>query len=296
MDKGFENKKGEKMKKYILFTSLLALTACHSGGGHHHDYDGGVIDPVEPEIAMPDAAQTWNATGTVIADANGGSFSDRFIFNVDEQGNIVSVVQDGRTYNQNGNKNEYVSKEANKTRTMNFATLGKEAGLQYADFGYAQETEKEPNKTERDFYVFTGGREALNMPDVKDAVFTGTAVAYIEADMPGRIANQVSKTDDAKLVVDANGRRELTMNFSKADNPWYDVTYNGGIVLSNGDKVAPEFQVSDSMIQKDTYMANQFYGVNGTASEVTYRVGAEYEDKATGREVDFDAAFGGKRQ
>ncbi len=286
------------MKKYLILTSVLALCACHSGGGHHSSSGGG-IDPVEPAIDMPDSAQSWNngLNGEHVAYSGPGNDMDSFIFHVDGQGNISSVTLDGRKYNQNGGKNEYVYTEANKTRTIELATLGKEAGLQYADFGYAQETELTPNKTDRDFYVFTGGVNPMANPDVKGATFTGTAVAYVEADMNDRIANQVSVTDDAKLVVGADGAQVLTMNFSKAANPWYDVVYDGGsnFKLSNGDKVHEDFKVTDSMVQKEMYETKQFYGANGNASEVTYRVGAEYEDRATGRDVEFDAAFGGRR-
>ncbi len=282
------------MKKYVILTSALALCACNSGGGGHHG--GPSYDPVEPAIDMPDAVQKWNATGPVTADSNRGAFDERFVFDVDVQGNISSVSLDGRKYNRNGDKNEYVYTEPNKTRTIELATLGKEAGLQFADFGYAQETELEPNKTDRDFYVFTGGSNVIQNAAVKDAAFTGTAVAYIESDKPGNIVNQISATDDAKLVVDANGNHTLTMNFSKADKPWYDVVAKTGniIQLSGGANVAADFRV-DGMHQRDNYTAYQFHGENGNASEVSYRVGADYKDNATGREVDFDAAFGGKR-
>jgi len=284
------------MKKYFVLTSILALCACHSGGGSHHD--SYVPDPVEPAIEMPSAVQQWNKgwDNDYVADSGPEYDRDTFIFHVDGRGNISTVTLEGRKYNRNGDKNEYVYTEPNKTRTIELATLGKEAGLQFADFGYAQETELEPGKTDRDFYVFTGGQNPLTNPDVKDATFTGTAVAYIEADMPDRVANQVSKTDKATLVVDANGAHRLTMPFSQADKPWYDVVAdkNGNIQLSNGANVAADFRV-DGIAARDNYATHQFYGTNGVAEEVTYRVGAEYKDNATGREVDFDAAFGGKR-
>jgi len=285
------------MKKYVILTSMLALAACHSGGGSHHG--GPAFDPVEPEIDMPSAVQQWNQKGNAVnAIADKGKPGDIFTFNVDNAGNITSVSLEGRTYNRNGDKNEYVYTEPNKTRTIELATLGREAGLSFADFGYAQETEQEPGKTDRDFYVFTGGmnEKMIDTNTVKDATFTGTAVAYIESDKPGNIVNQMSKVDGATLVVDANGAHKLTMPFSQADKPWYDVVYNNGLTfeLSNGDKVASDFRV-EGMTQKEMYVSKQFYGDAGSASEVTYRVGAEYKDNATGREVDFDAAFGGKR-
>jgi len=285
------------MKKYVILTSMLALAACHSGGGSHHGAP--VSGPVEPAIDMPVAVQKWNQTGAnVNAVADRGTPGDIFTFNVDNEGNITSVALEGRTYTRTGNENKYVSAVNGETRTIELATLGKEAGLTFADFGYAQETEQTLNKTERDVYVFTGGSNLIKNADVKDATFNGTAVAYIEADMPGGIVNQVSRTDKATLVVDASGNHMLTMPFSQADNPWYDVAYNNGLTfeLSNGDNVAPDFRV-EGMTQKEMYVNKQFYGdAAGTASEVTYRVGAEYEDNATGREVEFDAAFGGKRQ
>ncbi|MDE5615678.1 MAG: hypothetical protein K2I81_02495 [Alphaproteobacteria bacterium] len=280
------------MKRYILLVCVLGLAACHSGGGHHSDY---VPSPVEPAIDMPAAAQSWNGGNA----ESGDNFSrDVFRFTLDGAGNITAVELDGHMYAKTG-ENEYKYLEPGETHVLNLATLGREAGLQFADFGYAQKTELEANKTERDFYVFTGGRtdKMVNADLAKGATYVGTAVAYIEADMPGRIANQVSKTDDAKLVVDAAGNHMLSMNFSKADNPWYDVTADktGKITLAGGGNVAADFRV-DGMAVDDNYATGQFFGDAGVASEVVYRVGAEFKDNATGREVEFDSAFGGIRQ
>lgn len=284
------------MKKYILLSSILALTACHSGGGSH----SGSTAPnlVTPELDMPTSLQSWNKgfESTHVAYTGRAGNQDNFIFTVDNKGNISSVTLDGDKYVRTGDNNEYVYTEANKTSEINLATFGKEIGLQYADFGYAMETELKPNSTDRDFYVFTGGKNPMTNPDVKNMTFTGAAVAYVEAKTPNTIANQISKTSDAKLVVDANGNRRLDMNFSKADNPWYDVVVTGNkIELQNGANVASEFQVTNTMIQDSPYVVEQFYGANNVATDATYRVGAEYEDKATGREVEFDAAFGGVR-
>lgn len=281
------------MKKYAILTSVFVLAACHDGGGHHHsDY---VPSPNAPAIDMPTAAQSWNG-----GDAESGdNFSrDVFRFTLDGAGNITAVELDGDMYVKTGD-NEYKHLEPGKTSVLNLATLGREAGLQFADFGYAMETELEATKTDRDFYVFTGGRadKAVNADLAKGATYQGTAVAYIEADMTDRIANQVSKTDDAKLVVDASGNHTLTMNFATADKPWYNVTAHkdGTINLSGGENVAADFRV-ENMTMHDNYATGRFFGDGGVASEATYRVGAEFKDNATGREVEFDSAFGGIKQ
>lgn len=289
------------MKKYALLSGVLVLAACGGGGGGGH-HSGGAADLVVPGVNMPGDVQYFGAGGDSVVTAKSGDNrdADLFVFNLDNSGAIQQIVTDNRTYTRQGDKNEYVNVAADERRTINLVTLGREAGLSYADFGYAQEVEQDIDSFERDIDVFAGGyaSKEVAVNTVQDATFKGTAVAYVEADMPDRIANKVSKTDDANLVVDANGNHTLTMNFSKAENPWYDVVYKSGgrLEFSGGENVAPEFQITDGMVRSPDYAAAQAYGDGGTASEVVYRVGTEFKDNATGRELEFDAAFGGKRQ
>lgn len=281
------------MKKSVVLVMATLLAACHDGGGHHHN-DDVIVKPVTPAIAMPESVQTWAAGGT---SATAKSQDEVFKFTIDNNGAITNVNLDKRDYARQGDKNEYVHRDAEETRTLNLVTLGRDAGMRYADFGYAMETERDVASTERDFYVFAGGdaSKELARKDLNGATYTGTAVAYIEADTQTTVANQISQTDDAQLVVDANGNRTMSMNFSNADKPWYDVVVtNGKIALSGGDNVAAEFKV-DGMVMDSSYESVNAYG-DTTAQEVVYRVGAEYENKITGREVEFDAAFGGVRQ
>ena len=133
---------------------------------------------------------------------------------------------------------------------------------------------------------------------------TRAAVAYVEVETPGKVVNKITQVDDATLVFDAAGNNTLTMNFSQAENPWYNVIVkNGGatdasISLSGGGNIAPEFMVTEAMKNNlnDTYYSKKFYGDAGDPTEVVYRVGFEAHDKTVGREVEFDGAFGGIRQ
>lgn len=286
------------MKKYVFLTSILALAACGGGGGGHHD-NGGRLPDV-PALPMPADVQSFGAGGASTAVAkSGGTGGDRFIFTLDGNGVIKSVVEDNREYVRNGDKNEYIYTDDYQTRTMNLVTLGREAGLQYADFGYAQELENKSGYLDRDIDVFAGGyADKEYVGAINPATYKGVAVAYIEADNPdGTVYNQVSKTDDASLVIEAGQVPKLTMNFSKAENPWYDVVFENGwkITLSDADnKVDDKFKVTNSMVRGDMYSSHDYYGPN--AEEAVYQLGAEYKDNTTGREVDFDAVFGGKKE
>ena len=277
------------MKKYGILTLVFALAACGGGGGG----DGDVIefDFDVPSIPMPATVQSWNGA------SNGGGAAtstdkDTITFAVDDNGQITSVNFDGRAYAQQGGGNTYVNNTG--TRTVNLATLGQESGLTYADFGYLQEYKESPYDTDREFEVFTGGRDRYTNP-VTSATYTGTAVAYIQAESADGIANQVSKTSDAQLTIDAAGAQTMTMNFNTADNPWHNVTVNKGMVtLSGNDAVVPvEFQVTSDMKGGRPDTGVDFYGLN--ADEAVYRLSVEYKN-TTGREIEFDGAFGGKKQ
>lgn len=292
------------MKQYAIFVGVFALAACGGGGGHH---GGGasIPDPVAPAVDMPDTVQSWSVPaggdvatlGTVTAKAGDDSRTpDVFKFTLDESGKITSVNLDGAIYTQQGGKNEYVNVRGNETQTMNLETLGRDAGLSYADFGYAQKLEEKPGDIDRDFYVFAGGydgKEITTRPN--DATYTGTAVAYIESKTPGSIANRVTKTNDAKLVIDASGISTLTMNFPD----WYNVVVKNGtnVELTGGGNLDSEFVMTDAMRANihDVYNSQQFFGDGANATEVVNRVGFEAKDINTGREIEFDGAFGGKR-
>lgn len=288
------------MKKYMIFMGALALAACNNGSSHHTGAGDIIPQPVAPAIDMPANVQAWNSpAGSAQAIANS---TDVFTFTIDNGGNIAKIVHDNKTYNRTGDTNEYVYKETNKTEKINLATLGKQAGLSYADFGYAMETELEPDSTERDFYVFAGGDalKEIKNPNIQNATYTGTAVAYVESEMPGKVVNKITQTNDASLVFDNTGNHTLTMKFSKAANPWYDVIVKNGtnISLSGGANLGQDFMVTDAMLKslKDAYFSQQYFGESGDPSEVVYRVGFEAKDRTTGREIEFDGAFGGKRQ
>lgn len=286
------------MKKYSLIALVLTLSACGGGGGGSDGGNGGFIAPA---VNMPGNVQSWSSTTHKMVQAKTADNDDVFTFHLDSTGEILSVDYDNRHYARRGNENAYVNTDDGVTRTMNLATFGRDAGLTYADFGYAQEYEFNQYFTDREFEVFGGGAVANeykgNQPMA--TTYTGTAVAYIQADTPTGIANQVSKTDDAKLVFDGAGHKVLNMNFSKADTPWYDVALVNGhkIQLTDNDNKVPEqFRVTDDMVQKSLHTGQKFYGPNGaTPDEVIHRLNFEMKNE-TGREIEFDGVFGGKRQ
>ena len=60
-------------------------------------------------------------------------------------------------------------------------------------------------------------------------------------------------------------------------------------------KVPEQFRVTDDMKQTSLHAGQKFYGPNGaTPDEVIHRLNFEMKNE-TGREVEFDGVFGGKR-
>ncbi|MBD5389478.1 hypothetical protein HDR63_04460 [bacterium] len=295
------------MRKYALLAMTCALAACGggSGGEWHGDYNP--ADGVPPALDIPNGAgtiPTWgNGVVKNMSIAARTADNEDLTFFLNGAGQITSINFDNREYKVQSDRNEFVNVTDGVARTLNLVNLGKEAGLTYADFGYIQETENHGYYIDRDVDVFVGGPGVYEHSgsNPKDATYTGVAAAYIQAETAdGVVKNQISQTTDAKLVTNAIGTSTLTMNFSKAANPWYDVIYDGTKItlINTGNNVPAAFMVTADMKPDGgpTGGAPKWYGAPGDTSEVVWRVAQEWEDKTTGREVDMDAVFGGKRQ
>lgn len=224
--------------------------------------------------------------------------------------------------------------EAIEQTTFTTHLLGKDIGLKYADFGYADahmtRTVDGENADWNEYNTMAGGYSlkkisADNLPMDTKMTFTGSAVAGLRVQVgnwdeeDGIEKQMLARTNDATLTFD-KGTEELEMNFSKntdAENRWYDVKFtkdaNGNINMhySNeealSDKDFALYGYTNNDVPLDTKSENatfetSYYGDAGTASEATAVVGFRDEDMLqsqegyTYRELDFNAAFGGTRK
>ncbi|MBD5389383.1 hypothetical protein HDR63_03970 [bacterium] len=224
--------------------------------------------------------------------------------------------------------------EAIEQTTFTTHLLGKEIGLRYADFGYAdahmERTVDGQNANWNEYNTMAGGYSIKkispdNLPTDTQMTFGGSAVAGLRVQIgnwdedDGLEKRMLARTDDATLTFN-NGTEELEMNFSKNTdraNRWYDVKFTkdttGNITLfySNEDALSDkDFAIlgyPDNKIPLDPKSDNAtfetaYYGDAGVASEATAAVGFRDEDMLpaengyTYRELDFNAAFGGLKK
>ncbi len=193
--------------------------------------------------------------------------------------------------------------------------LGNTVGLQYSDFGYVLSngtTTYSDGHTEQnnDGHIFFGGYipHEIKATESGTMTFNGTAIAVINShtyDSDSGVDNfdtMTSTVNDAKLTVN-NGNEVLTANFSKAQNPWYDVIISkDSATLVNSDSEIPvEYQVKNttgSTSPENDFLRAKYYGDNGQISEAVagshfYTTGALSDERIT-HEIDADIGFGGK--
>lgn len=207
--------------------------------------------------------------------------------------------------------------------TLTITQLGKEAGLSFADFGYyAMASDNVFNsETMHDvgYDLFSGGYSLKEVakPD-QDTNFTGSAVAMITSHSSGEDdTSMITRTNSANLHL-SNGTETLTMNFSSAENPWYDVVItrtptdlydqsHNTITITNtnnvNNNIAEDFRMTETMkthAQQNVVLDNTYYGDNGVASEAVSsahfladKANNEFNIMST-EMLEFNSIFGGK--
>ena len=152
----------------------------------------------------------------------------------------VEITDELRTAVQNSVQDADVEIIRVNNMTVDIASMGHDVGLQYSDFGYY--TEKVDyvengvhSVDDMGHYTYVGGLDSKNVekPHDSEMTFNGSAAIALERyeleydglHWSGNITDtMISKTDDAKLELSADGTETLTMNFANAsENPWYNV-------------------------------------------------------------------------
>lgn len=279
------------MKKIAILTSVLALAACGGGSGGGH---GGIpSETVKPSnLSSIDIAELENV------DFSGGDSTYNFVV---ENGVVTKIESGDKEYIIDGNSYAHTS-EYNGIKETEIGTiemLGRVAKLKYSDFGYMQRHGYQADEEfhpDGDANIIAGGIQKYEVTTpTNEMIFTGTAVAALTAtsDTAGEAPTaMISKTNDAVLTFDGT-REHLIMNFSKADNPWYDVVIDGTVVTistddetkidSNFHMSQPGFDLTDAgHCQKTTY-----YGADNNPTEVISTA------KFNGDGVWVETAFGG---
>lgn len=316
------------MKKIAILTSVLALAACGGGSGHHHDGAANTPGSNSPDIMIPGGNNPTDQTKKLEPVIDISQLSQIDFSTNDQNGyKYKFVVNDGKivafkeqdnqyawTYHIDGDKINKITEHDAVGNAYSYTDvngkielLGKDAGLQYSDFGYLIATikgEEEEINNSTEGAIFTGGRadKLIEQPQTM-ADFHGTAVASINAYMPsetgyGTDEVMIARTDDATLHFE-NGAERLTMNFSQADNPWYDVVATkDAITLSNGDGIKDDmFKVSNNQDAGEHYISTKYFGDNGNVNEAVANTkfshtGALSSDTQQ-HNISVDAAFGG---
>ena len=198
--------------------------------------------------------------------------------------------------------------------TMNIESMGKNLKLAYSDFGtistdynftYNGITD---NDTDHELYTAGYKTNKVNTPDTA-MEFNGAAVAQIQKFNSDD--SMLSKTNDAKLTVSNSGTETLSMNFTKADNPWYNVTvtkdglYPSVEIDVNDTATAKikdaKFKATADMIHKwsggengSKGLVTSYYGAKGTATEATATSQFGLSDSTYNNGMHVEAVFGGK--
>ena len=176
-------------------------------------------------------------------------------------------------------------------------------GLKYASFAFI---DFEMN-SDAGTMIFAGGDQTKKIEKdliVENMTFTGKAIgaAYVntENDEDSGAYMELT-TDKATLTLDAKNKSEtLVLPFAQNNN-YYDVTVTqdkktGNVKFSfdNDAKVPENFKFMDSneVEEIEDLMHTEYYGENGTPSEVSGVV--MYEQESEFKEVGFQSAFGMK--
>ena len=209
-----------------------------------------------------------------------------------------------------------------KNPTLTFAQLGKEAGLSFADFGYyAMASDDVFNgETTHDvsYDIFAGGYDLkeVDKPD-QNMYFSGSAVAMVTSHSDEDDVSMITHTNSANLHL-SDGTETLTMNFSSAETPWYDVVItrtpndpydqsHNTITINNtnnvNDRIAEDFRMTETMkthAQQEVRLDNTYYGDNGIAKEVLSsadfladKAHTTFDPNST-EMLEFNSVFGGK--
>ena len=198
--------------------------------------------------------------------------------------------------------------------TMNIESMGKNLKLAYSDFGTITTdydfTYDGQHDSDTDHELYTAGynKNKVEKPNT-DMTFAGAAIASIQKF--GSDDTMLSKTNYAALTVDNSGKETLTMNFTKAANPWYDVK-----ITKDGTYPTVEINVNDAAtakIKKDDFKATadmtqqwsggkngskglvtSYYGADGKATEAIATSQFGLADTTYHNGMHVEAVFGGK--
>lgn len=182
-------------------------------------------------------------------------------------------------------------KEVHKSKLI---LLGKEHKLQYADFGYIENTPIVSGESEISREYLTGGYTIMEIEPNEmsgEMTFTGTAVATMWNDATGNYKNL--RDDNATLTFN-NGSESLEMKFKD----WYNVKIKDDTIKFEGDVTDSRFAfttANDTTKGKFDWGAN-YYG-DGKPEEATANFGyseGEYIDDDNTTLKGFTGSFGGK--
>jgi len=191
---------------------------------------------------------------------------------------------------------------------MDINSVGKDLQLAYSDFGSIKNnlngSEDGEHFTEEYYSTYVGGYEPnkLETRPSEDMTFTGAAIATINRfnSNDEESSEMLSRTNDAKLEL-IGGQEILTMNFSKADNPWYDVELNvstRGITIHDTDETAARineaYKIKDGMTPYHNGTDTSYYTNGETVQEATAVSSFGAWNDATREGVEVNSVFGGK--
>ena len=286
------------MRKYLVLTSILALTACGGGSGSG-GHGGNSTDITQPVQDTETSISSINLSDLANVDFSGG---DDTTYNfIVENGVIAAFESDGQRYNiMDGNKyiGTYEGEDFTETELGIIELLGGENNLKYSDFGYLQRLGYETNGTftsDGNAEIIAGGIKKYEITQpTEEMTFTGTAVAALTAYSGSNSAPSamISKTNDAVLTFDGQ-TEHLTMNFSKADNAWYDVSIIGNVAKissANEAHIDSKYRMSQTEFDlANTDINTTYYGAENQVSEVIST--AKFRDGS----VSVETAFGGTK-
>lgn len=192
------------------------------------------------------------------------------------------------------------------SKQITMDSIGKNLQLKYSDFGttttISDYTQNNMHNTVTEYGFYFGGHEASEVAKpTTEMTFKGSAIAKIGTYGQGdNNTAMLSKTNDAKLQL-VGGTEILTMNFSKADNPWYDIVINNSMNQAtisvtdnttaniNGD----QYKLTSDVVLTD-YFTAKYYGEN-VAEEAMATTHLDIPKSSTDGMI-VDAVFGGTAQ
>lgn len=172
--------------------------------------------------------------------------------------------------------------------------LGKQHKLQYADFGYVENTLIEGGESEVSREYLTGGYDAMRMSKEElsgKMTFSGAAVAQMWDD--ATTDYNYMQDDNATLTFD-NGDETLNMQFKD----WYTVTLSNNSIKFEGTAAKQQFalKTAENPDNSKVMLNTNYYG-DGTAEEATANFGyveGQYKGNGNTDLKAFTGAFGGK--